>query len=514
MSSPTDLSNSPPVEKVSTDDEKAVAYDSAYAVEEKRWYNTGLKVFGYQFPAYNQGYVQMIMVSFVCFLCPGMYNALSGLGGGGLPAQFIKTADDSNSALNATFAGLGFFSGTIINRIGVKWAISIGGAGYAIYSGSYLCFNHTENKGFVIAAGAILGMCAAMLWASQGIVIMAYSTEEQKGRFVAIFWAIFNVGAVIGSLVPLIQTAGSDQSTAVSDGTYAGFLALMVVGALLALLLMPTSKVVKSDGTKVIIKENPTWWSEIKGLFLVLKVDPHIILLFPLFFTSNWFYTYQFNAVNAARFNIRTRALNELLYWASQIIGALTWGLLLDVKFAARSVRARYYHGALFVLTMAIWGGGYAFEKTYTRETAVEMALLDWSDGRAYVGPMFLYMFYGMYDAIWQTYAYWLMGSLSNSSRKLALYAGFYKGLQSAGGAVMWRLDSNGLSYLAEFASSWGLLLGSLLIAFPVVWFKVLDHADLESDGIFTDGLHAEEVEAKFGAHHDEVIAHHDETAN
>jgi len=27
--------------------------------------------------------VQLVMVAFVCFLCPGMFNALGGLGGGG-----------------------------------------------------------------------------------------------------------------------------------------------------------------------------------------------------------------------------------------------------------------------------------------------------------------------------------------------------------------------------------------------------------------------------------------------
>ena len=31
------------------------------------------------------------------------------------------------------------------------------------------------------------------------------------------------------------------------------------------------------------------------------------------------------------------------------------------------------------------------------------------------------------------------MGSLSNNARKLANFAGFYKGIQSAGGAGMWR---------------------------------------------------------------------------
>ena len=32
-------------------------------------------------------------------------------------------------------------------------------------------------------------------------MMMAYPTETQKGVFIGIFWAIFNLGAVIGSAV-------------------------------------------------------------------------------------------------------------------------------------------------------------------------------------------------------------------------------------------------------------------------------------------------------------------------
>ena len=34
------------------------------------------------------------------------------------------------------------------------------------------------------------------------------------------------------------------------------------------------------------------------------------------------------------------------------------------------------------------------------------------------------------------------MGALSNSGRKAANLTGFYKGIQSAGAAVFWRLDA------------------------------------------------------------------------
>lgn len=69
-----------------------------------------------------------------------------------------------------------------------------------------------------------------------------------------------------------------------------------------------------------------------------------------------------------ARFNIRTRSLNNLMYWLSQILGAYVFGLPLDLKQFHRRTRSVGGLVALFNTTMAIWGCGYAFQRTYTRE--------------------------------------------------------------------------------------------------------------------------------------------------
>lgn len=138
---------------------------------------------------------------------------------------------------------------------------------------------------------------------------------------------------------------------------------------------------------------------------------------------------------------------------------------------------------------MVVWGGGYAFAKTYTREsTSTESGFVptDWSTP-GYVGPMFLYIFYGFYDALWQASVYWFMGALSNSGRRSANYVGFYKGIQSAGAAVMWSLDSRKISYMAEFASNWALLTFSLICAAPVIFLKIKDHSTVEEDLAGTD---------------------------
>ena len=64
---------------------------------------------------------------------------------------------------------------------------------------------HPHAGAFVIAAGAILGICAGLLWTAQGSLMLAYPTEDQKGKFIGIFWGIFNLGAVVGASVSLGQ---------------------------------------------------------------------------------------------------------------------------------------------------------------------------------------------------------------------------------------------------------------------------------------------------------------------
>ena len=219
-----------------------------------------------------------------------------------------------------------------------------------------------------------------------------------------------------------------------TDGTYAAFIVLMFIGLVLGIFLCNADKVIREDGTKVIMMKNPSWKTEFIGLWETLFQDPWIFLLFPMFFVSNVFYTYQNNGLNATHFNIRTRSLNGLLYWLSQIIGALMVGYALDYQGLSRSVRAKVSYIVLLALTFVIWGGGYAWQvKQVSREEAATEeyqanGLIDWTDGgEKYIGPMFLYFFYGFFDAVWQTCMYWYMGALSNSGRKAANLAGFYK---------------------------------------------------------------------------------------
>ncbi|KAA8642202.1 hypothetical protein EYZ11_009211 [Aspergillus tanneri] len=455
--------------------------EAGISVAGKPWMYRPWKVGPWTLPWFASPEAQLILVSFVCFLCPGMFNAVSGLGGGG---QVNKTdVSNANTALYSTFAVVGFFAGSITNRVGLRLTLSVGGFGYFLYVASLLSYNHNQNAGFLIFAGALLGVCGGLLWCAQGAVMMSYPQEKEKGKFISIFWVIFNFGGVIGSLIPLGQNMHSDAGR-VNDGTYIAFMVLMAVGFALAWCLCDSKCVQRKDGSHVIVMKNPTWKSEFIGLYETLRSDYYIVLFFPLFLASNWFYGYHFNSVNGSYFNVRTRSLNSLLYWLMQMVGALVFGYTLDMKYYSRPMRARINLFLLFSITMGIWGGGYAFQKQYTRETVLEPK--DFTSS-GYVGPMFLYMFYGFYDAAFQTCAYWFMGSLTNNGRKLANFAGFYKGIQSAGAAGMWRMEGVETPFMTEFASCWGLLLGSLLIASPVILFKIKEHSDVDDDLRFSD---------------------------
>lgn len=189
--------------------EKAPSANNSHGVEEtgqanhtpvphSSWMYRTFNIGPFHFPGYATPPVQLALVAFVCFMCPGMFNAVNGLGGGGLFTTTV--ADNSNVALYSTFSVVAFFAGSFANRLGIKLTLSFGGLGYFLYIASYLSYNHNANAGFVIFAGALLGVCAGLLWTAQGAIMMSYPDENSKGRYISWFWMVFNLGGVLGSL--------------------------------------------------------------------------------------------------------------------------------------------------------------------------------------------------------------------------------------------------------------------------------------------------------------------------
>lgn len=427
---------------------------------------------------YNSPLVQVSLIGLVCFCCPGMFNALSGMGGGGQLDH--RAVDNANTALYTTFAVFGVLGGGIYNLLGPRLTLLAGCSTYVLYAGSLLYYNHSHGQTFVVFAGAILGVGAGFLWAGQGAIMTSYPPPHRKGSYISLFWAIFNLGGVIGGLIPFILNYHRKDAASVNDGTYIAFMCFMAAGAALSVAILHPSRVVRDDGTRataITYSDVGTEAVEILKLFANWKM----LLILPAAWASNFFYTYQFNNVNGLLFTLRTKGLNNIFYWGAQMLGSFGIGYFLDFSFKSRRMRGLVGIAAVAVLGTAIWAGGLANQLRYTNGKWSD--LLDFKDsGGRFAGPFVLYFSYGLLDAMFQSLCYWVIGTLANDSETLSRYVGFYKGVQSAGAAVAWQIDNRKTPLLSQLIVNWSLTTVSYPLLVVLVLLAVKDD-DTAEDG-------------------------------
>ncbi|KAJ1890405.1 hypothetical protein LPJ66_007501 [Kickxella alabastrina] len=411
-------------------------------------------------PRHHSPLAQVLIISVVCFLCPGMFNALNGLGGAG--QLDMHTTSNANTALYATFCIFSLAGGGIVNVCGVRYTTAISCLTYAIYTGSYIYYNKTSNGGLTILAGSILGIGAGILWTAQGVIMVSYPAEEEKGKFISIFWVVFNLGGLIGGILPF--AINYYHSGTLTNSVYFIFVILECGGSLTALFLVPPASVVRDDGSHATIVKGHNAKRECLEVIRLFK-NKWMLLLLPMSFTSNFFYGYQFSQYNGAIFTLRTRGFNNLLYWASQIIGSYVLSLLLDYSKWSRRRRGMYALIITGVSFNAVWACTLAVQLRYTRGgeyTDYPGGLIDFLETPRAAGPITLYFFMGMVDSWYQNIAYWIIGTLTNDAHITARYVGFYKGIQSMGAAVSWQIGAREIPFMNQLIGNWVLLILSL----------------------------------------------------
>ncbi|RMZ80828.1 hypothetical protein DV737_g2878, partial [Chaetothyriales sp. CBS 132003] len=416
---------------------------------------------------------QVCLISFISFCNPGMYNALTGMGGSGQVNSTVTA--NSNVATHACTAGAALLLvGAFYKYLGPRLSLLLGGWTYALYAGSLLNYNRTANGSFVIAAGALLGIGAAFFWVAQGTIMVTYTTDATRGRAIGVFWVVFNLGGAIGSLASFGLNYHSKSGT-VTDSTYIAYVVIMLFGWALSIFISSAESLSrKYDGVRISQESKAINWLNIRCTILHMAriiLDWKVACLYPMFFNANVFYSYQQNNVNGSTFDLRTRSLNSALYWIAQMAGGLFMGCILDLKQLNRRTRAKLGWAILFVTGMVIWGGGYQFQIWNDRRAKLGLKQdIDYKADSKYLGPMFLYFFYGVYDSFWQAYCYWIIGAQSHDPVVNAVIVGAYSSLKPAGGAVAWKINAESVKAMTQFAINWGLSIGSLVVAIPTVW--------------------------------------------
>ncbi|CAJ1426008.1 unnamed protein product, partial [Effrenium voratum] len=142
--------------------------------------------------------------------------------------------------------------------------------------------------------------------------------------------------------------------------------------------------------------------------------------------------------------------------------------------------RRRAWRGLLLVALSLAFSLGWALQESRTvtcrghlgwdKGSSCELDALDPASWRA----MGIFLLLGAADAMYQTYAYWLMSMAAGSDvRKTVMYSAAYKGLQSLGAGLAWFLDLSRMSYFTQGGLCLALTLSACL---PVLGsFKALE---------------------------------------
>jgi hypothetical protein len=185
--------------------------------------------------------------------------------------------------------------------------------------------------------------------------------------------------------------------------------------------------------------------------------------------------------------------LNATLEGSGAIVGALIIGFfVLDGPPFKRRIRGFLGLAVVTIVTIVVWSCALAWQVTFTRHTKIHK--MHYSEP-GYHTKGAIYFFYYFADAMYQALAYWIMGAISNDPFQLARYAGFYKAVQSAGGAGSFGMDAVATPFLNEHLASWIMMLVSFPLAGLVI-YHVKDTTYTEEKPIFVEDIKVVSAEA------------------
>jgi len=387
--------------------------------------------------------MQVVLMGLVFFGIPGAFNSIIGLNSG-IPDKYTNAG---YGILYFIFALGSLVAPALVNKFGPRMMMCLGGSVYVVFSSSLLLAGplHTIPLPFVTICASLVGFGAAVLWSGNGAMLLSYPTESSRASYIATFWIIFNLGAVIGgiqSFVTNLDKGGKDEGAAAS--TFIIYIAMGVIGSVLVWFLLPLEHVQREDGTMC---EKPLFASpreEVSGMCKMI-CSRHVLALLPLFIYSNWFYSYQLGVFAKGVFMPAASGLASAFYWGAQMVGAKTLSCLLDATRMSAGKRAWVSFGASTVLISVTWIWGALANSKYMLDSAEVskggMRVLYEYNEFGFIEAATLMLLWGYCDALVQTWCYWVMTQLYTKSEDFSRIAGIFKFAQSMGSAASFMIS-------------------------------------------------------------------------
>ncbi|KAJ5883892.1 uncharacterized protein N7473_010778 [Penicillium subrubescens] len=387
---------------------------------------------------YRSCLFQIIIVGLVAFCEPGIWTALNNLGAGGNAKPFL------NNAANALTYGLMsvgcFLAGGVTNKITAKWTLFLGAAFYTPYAAGLYCNNRYGNEWFLLLGAALCGIGASLLWASEAAIAVGYPEQERRGRYVAIWMGIRQMGPLVGGAISLALNVNTSHVGKVTYTTYLGLVAISSLGAPFSLLLSQPQNVVRRNGTKIPYMKKTSLSIESRAIWKQLT-NKYMLLLIPVFLAGQFGTTYQGNYLTTY-FTVRSRALASFL---TAVVGAtanVTTGIILDLKYFSRETRSKLVY--LFVLTFvtAAWTWCAVIQTKLSR--MADPPAFDLGGGHFFNSAFTVYMFFKFFYEVLQTYIYWLMAEIKGAQGEgdIARTTGILRSWESIGSTIAYAVGA------------------------------------------------------------------------
>lgn len=404
---------------------------------------------------------QVFVMGGVYFCAPGMYNALSSLGAGGLATPWYANA---TAAAGLVFmAVLCIIGGVIVSKIGVRLALFISTFGDIIYASSLYLNSKNGTQWFLLFGSIISGATDGLLYAIEGPIITAYPEPDRRGRILSLWAFMHNAAKIVGGSIIFSLNSHRTTKGAVSLQTYLAIIGVMCIGPFLSLLLSKPEKVQRRDGVKITFRKMS--WSRTLYEFYKVVSSRSVLLLCPWFFTQ-WLYNAYVGTLQTQFFSVRTRALCSLLVPWGDIFGAFIMGHFLDhAKRLSINQRARFTWAFLMALTLGLW----VWAAIISKQLEGHPSGIDWSSGAIFgkiFGLIFMFEFTSMAT---QTLLYWLIGHMYSDFLVLLYMVGTLRGMECIGQAVAYGIKSKNLSDWVAI----GLNIGLIVFSMPFAWMVI-----------------------------------------
>ncbi|KAL4802206.1 major facilitator superfamily domain-containing protein [Aspergillus unguis] len=413
---------------------------------------------------YRSCLFQIVIVGLVAFCEPGIWTALNNLGAGGNASPFL------NNAANALTYGLMsvgcFLAGGVSNKITAKWTLFLGAAFYTPYAAGLYCNNRYGNEWFLLLGAALCGVGASLLWASEAAIAVGYPEEDKRGRYVAVWMGIRQMGPLVGGAISLALNVNTAHTGKVTYTTYLGLVAISSLGAPCALLLSQPQDVVRSNGTKIPYMKKTSLSIEARAIWKQMK-NKYMLLLIPVFLAGQFGTTYQGNYLTSY-FTVRSRALASFL---TAVVGAaanLATGTVLDLKCFSRQARSRgvYIVVLIFVTTAWTWNAVVETKLSHMDESPA----FDLGDGPFFNSAFTVYMFFKFFYEVLQTYIYWLMAEIKGAQADgdVARTTGILRSWESIGSTIAYAVGAThwpNLNQMALGFALWGFTIPFTMLA-------------------------------------------------